>query len=313
MGPPPTGTGAVLSQRSLSWARSLNGLRVRATRSLAQAVGDEQDWLKRALLYDAVHRAAAEYGGLIDGHDLTRFERKIFSQNGEDGVILEIFRRIGVARHSFVEFGVGSGTEGNAVLLADVFRWNGLFVECDDRSFSGLARKYENNGRVKVVNSRVRPGNVDALFEAARVPEEPDLLSIDVDGQDYWIWKATRYRPRLVVIEYNASLPPSSALVEPVDEESSFDGFDHFGASLGALQTLARVKGYQLVHTELTGVNAFFVRDDLVESLGAVDPPHRPPNYRFSGHGFPPRDGTERAFTDVGDERPEAGLSSPGA
>jgi len=249
-------------------------------------------------VYRAIYDAALEYGNLVDGEDLTRFERKVFSQNGEDGVILEIFRRIGVAAYSFVEFGVGTGREGNAVLLADVFRWNGLFIECDDQSCASLSRKYETNGRVNVLHSHVRADNINALLASAAVPETLDLMSIDVDGQDYWIWKAMHCQPRLVVIEFNASLPASSALVEPPNDNASFDGTGYFGASLGALCSLATTKGYQLVHTDLTGVNAFFLRKDLVESLGPIDPPSRPANYCFSGHGFP-SDEIGRPFTDV--------------
>ena len=90
------------------------------------------------------------------------------------------------------------------------------------------------------------------------------MLSIDVDGQDYWIWEAIEsFRPRVLVIEYNSSLDPRQRLVQPDEPGHSWDGSEYYGASLGALQALGDRKGYRLVHTELSGVNAFFVRADL--------------------------------------------------
>jgi hypothetical protein len=96
------------------------------------------------------------------------------------------------------------------------------------------------------------------------------VLSIDVDGNDYWIWEAIEsYRPRIVVIEYNAQLDPARRLVQRLDPSpGAYDGSDDFGASLGALRELGERKGYRLAHTELTGTNAFFVRADLT-----ADPP----------------------------------------
>ena len=90
------------------------------------------------------------------------------------------------------------------------------------------------------------------------------MPSIDVDGIDLGIWRALSIaRPRLVVIEYNAALDPAAALVQPLEPPREWDGTDFFGASLGALRRVGREKGYRLVHTDVTGVNAFFVREDL--------------------------------------------------
>ncbi len=97
------------------------------------------------------------------------------------------------------------------MFLADVLGWQGLFIEPDEASYSELAAKYAA-GRVQTVNAAVTPQNVESLFAAAGVPAEPDVLSIDVDGQDYWIWEALEaHRPRVVVIEYNAVLPARAA------------------------------------------------------------------------------------------------------
>ena len=221
-------------------------------------------------------------------HDPLRDERlaahelSVSSQNGEDGVIQEIFRRTGVSgRPFFVEFGVGH--EGNAILLADL-GWSGLFIEADPDGFRGIAGKYAHTD-VQTRQSFVTPENVEQLFEQANVPAEPDLLSIDIDGDDYWVWSAlTTYRPRLVVIEYNAGLSTVHRLVQD-RSRGPWRGTDFFGASLGALIALGESKGYRLVHTDTTGVNAFFVRTDLPGEWTA--PRLAGPNYALGAHGHP--------------------------
>jgi len=235
-------------------------------------------------------------GGASSDVSLTGFELRAFSQNGEDGALAEILRRVGAPSQYFVEFGVESGREGNCVYLADVAGWRGLFMEAGDAMYRLLARKYAAEERVHTIQARVTAHNVEQLFAQADVPDAPDVVSIDVDGQDYWIWEAIeRYRPRVVVIEYNSALDPSRNLVQPDRPNDAWDGTDYQGASLGALRSLAERKGYRLVHTELSAVNAFFVRADLVGQAfprpdevvvrgtpnfyqrGVTHPPARPP------------------------------------
>ena len=198
------------------------------------------------------------------GLDLAPFELRVFSQNGEDGVIAELVRRAGAPGRFFVEFGIGPGLEGNCVFLAQALGWSGLFIEPGDEDHAALARRFGGHPGISTENARVTPENVEELFGRQDVPAEPDVLSIDVDGNDYWIWEALEgYRPRIVVIEYNGALDHSRRLVQPLDPASSYDGTDFYGASLGALRALGESKGYRLAHTDLAGVNAFFVRSDL--------------------------------------------------
>ena len=92
-----------------------------------------------------------------------------------------------------------------------------------------------------------------------------DFLSIDIDGNDYWIWKAiTDYKPRVIVIEYNAHLGPTEPLVMPYDPKWVWDRGMHFNSSLKAYELLGKEKGYSLVYCNIVGNNAFFVRNDLV-------------------------------------------------
>ena len=131
------------------------------------------------------------------------------SQNDEDGIIDEIFRRIGTTNRQFVEFGVETGVENNtlALLLAG---WSGLWIEADAAAVANIRvnlREPLDAERLRVVQAFVTAEIIEELLVRGAVPPEPDLLSIDIDGNDYWVWKAIdKVRPRVVMIEYNASL-----------------------------------------------------------------------------------------------------------
>jgi hypothetical protein len=230
------------------------------------------------------------------GPDLTGCEWGVYSQNGEDGVLAEILRRIGPGRREFVEFGIERGVEGNCVALADLLDWSGLFMEADEERARSLAWKYRDSAHVRTVCARVTIENVNELFAAHGVSPEPDVLSIDVDGNDVWIWRAIApTSPRVVVIEYNANLDHGRAIAQPYDPEWNWSGTDWFGASLGALDTVAARKGYGLVHTELAGVNAFYIRNDLLNHFSDIRRvPRRSQNYDGHGYGHPVHPGGGR-------------------
>ncbi|ASO21208.1 hypothetical protein FHR81_002176 [Actinoalloteichus hoggarensis] len=266
----------------------------------------EFDLARRSQVYAALPeyrrrlRELDRVPGAVDGSaDLSEHEFQLFSQNGEDGVLLEILRRIGVTDGFFVEFGVETGREGNCVALADVVGWHGLFMEADGAHHHHLHHKYRWSDRVRTLHAMVTPDRVETLFRESEVPAEPDVVSIDIDGGDYWVWEAlSAYRPRVVVIEYNSGLDPARALVQPRDAPA-WDGTDYFGASLGALVTLAARKGYRLVHCELAGVNAFFVRADQPGEFPAPEEVRRRgPNYFLTSHGHP-ADHTGRAYLEL--------------
>jgi glycosyltransferase involved in cell wall biosynthesis len=263
---------------------------------------DRALYMALALLAERHRVVSGQPGASADTGSLAAYELRVFSQNGEDGVLAEILARIGVGERFFVEFGVESGREGNCVYLADVAGWQGLFMDCDDDFFVRLERKYRAEGRVRTVQAMVTSENVHDLFAAGGAPVELDVLSIDVDGADYWIWEAIQtYRPRVVVIEYNSALDPYRRLVQPADLDGGWDGSSYYGASLRALRSLGERKGYRLVHTELSGVNAFFVREDLAEGhfLCADEVPIvGTPNYFQLGQGHPP-DLRRRRYLDL--------------
>lgn len=213
--------------------------------------------------------------------DLEKAERKHYSQNGEDGVIAAIFAAIGVTNRYFVEFGCQDATECNTAYLLE-HGWQGLLMDG-----AGVSR----NPLAAVHKEFITAENIDGLFRKYGVPEAFDLLSIDIDGNDYWVWERIVHRPRVVVIEYNAHVPPSESRVIAYDPNFRWSGTDYFGASLRALAELGERKGYSLVHCEQTGANAFFVAKDALpasfvpKSLEAI---YRAPNYLNRGMRWPP-------------------------
>jgi hypothetical protein len=231
---------------------------------------------------------------------LTRWELGISSQNGEDGILQAIFDLIGSRSRYFIEFGAGCGVQGNCVLLADCMGWRGLMIEADKDASESLAAKYAGNRRVTTRNAVVTADNVEQIFDSAGVPRQIDLLSIDIDGNDFWVWQSiTACVPRVVAIEYNANLPLDATLVMPRDDAHAWDGTDYFGGSLGAYEALASEKNYRLVHTDSTGVNAFFVLRSEASTLPPPEavPRHRP-NYLGTGVCLP-RDPARRPFRDI--------------
>jgi hypothetical protein len=244
--------------------------------------------------------------------DLTLFELSVFSQNGEDGVLQEILRRIGVARRYFVEIGASSN-ESNCLLLTDALGWTGIFVDADQGEIEALGRKYQATPEVRVVQALVTAENFQDILQRERVHKDFDVLSIDVDGNDYWLWEALEdYRPRIVVIEYNASLARDRPLVQPNDPARPWDGTDLFGASASALRLLAQRKGYRLVYSDLSGTNAFFVRADLAESdfLPENEVQVRVPNYFL--YGLSHRAATRREPPFLALDQPNGSSERPG-
>jgi hypothetical protein len=216
---------------------------------------------------------------------LLRYGFKVYSQCDEDGILQEIFRRIGVRHRTFIEIGVQHGIECNTTKLL-LEQWTGLWLECDRAQVEKARTLFKADidaGRLRIGEDRVTVENVEALFGDHDMEGEIDLLSIDIDGNDYWVWKAVEsVRPRVVVIEYNATLRPPLSLVIPYDAEFRWRNDSYFGASLKALEKLGTDKGYRLVGCTLSGVNAFFVRDDLCSA-------HFHSPYTAEEHYEPPR------------------------
>lgn len=187
---------------------------------------------------------------------LNRYEHKQFSQSGEDGILRELIRLLDPPRF-FVEFGVEFGTECNTRALKQ-WGWCGI-------AWDGEHANHDWN----IYQERITAGNVNSLFSKYRIPCDLGVLSIDIDGNDYHVWDAldTRYRPSIVVSEYNASIPANESRTIPYDAGFRWDGTNYYGASFLALSKLGEKKGYRLVGANAIGVNLFFVRNDLLHLL----------------------------------------------
>ncbi len=201
---------------------------------------------------------------------LENFGYKVYSEKDEDGIIQEIFKRIGTETKEFIEFGVENGLECNSHYLLHK-GWHGLWIEGNPDSCRQIGHKFRpviKDGRLKVINAFITRKNIDDLISLNRNSDSetcmPDLLSIDIDGNDWYVWNAIKsIKPRVVCIEYNGKFPPDLCWKQAYDSKHTWDRTDWQGASLKAMELLGRQKGYILVGTNLTGANAFFVREDL--------------------------------------------------
>jgi len=208
-------------------------------------------------------------------------ERKEHSQNGEDGIINAIFAKVGATNKYYVEFGTEDGIETNTRYLFKHRGWKGLLMDGSNENLS-----------INLHKAFITAENIEELFATHNVPKEFDLLSIDIDGNDYWVWKAiTHFKPRVVIIEYNAHIPPTISKTIPYQADFCWDGTDYYGASLLALSTLGKQKGYILIGTDPNGVNAFFVQEQLLSGNFAplpIEKLYHPPSFKGKkGHGHP--------------------------
>ena len=218
------------------------------------------------------------------------FEARRWSQNGEDGLIAELVRRVGAPGRYFVEIGSSDGGENCTRALAED-GWRGLWIEADpDRVRLARDRGLES---VRIAAAFARRSTITQLLDEHDVPDEPDVLVVDIDGDDLGVLRSvlrTR-RPRILVLEYNGSFRPPAAWSLPESAARGWDGTDRFGASLQAwvdeLRHLgpASADAYELVLCDRAGVNAFFVRRDLAAGVPlprSARAAYRPPS--FSRH-----------------------------
>ncbi len=202
-------------------------------------------------------------------NDPKRLERHgycVASQNEEDGMLAEVFRRIGETNRVFFEFGVGNGLQ-NITFHMLLNGWKGWWIEINQPKLAFMRQYFSsaiNDGQLVIDDSHIDAENINAVCEKLGIPEEIDLLSIDIDGNDYHVFdRMSRVHARVVVLEYNPLYPPPMRLVGGYDPTYQYSEQSYIGASLQSLAELAENKGYQLVGTSISGINAIFVRKDL--------------------------------------------------
>jgi hypothetical protein len=219
------------------------------------------------LIEDFVRKHLNENPRYADPKKLNRYEYNIYSQSGDDGILNEIFKRVKTTNKYFVEFGVSNGLENNTAALLSA-GWGGLWLEGSEKFVSQIEKNFAfpiKEGSLTVRNAFVTAENIQTHFAENHVPAEIDLLSIDIDGNDYWVWKAiTKYSPRVVVIEVNPFWGPEMEWAMKYDATHVWKRDYNYGTSMKAVELLGKQKGYSLVGGNLIGNNAFFVRNDLV-------------------------------------------------
>ncbi len=205
-------------------------------------------------------------------NQLTEAEFKVFSQCGEDGIIQHLLSKVPINRHIFVEFGVEDYTEANTRFLLMNNKWNGFIIEGDEASIKKI-RQSELYWRYSIgaVAAFITKDNINEIIEGVGIKGDIGLLSIDIDGNDYWVWQAIDIvQPRIVICEFNRHFGCEHAITIPYKPDFNWHEAPskiYYGASLNALCLLAEQKGYDFVGCTSEGVNAFFVRKDLSGDL----------------------------------------------
>jgi hypothetical protein len=199
-----------------------------------------------------------EHRWSIVANRLTEYAENVTSQNGEDGMIRELLERLGIRSGWAVEFGAWDGRHlSNTFSLWHDRGWNAVLIEGDESKFEDLRRMTAGYDGVHILNAWVSDSGrfaLDALLSRAGVPRDFDVLSVDIDGDDYYVWASlTEFQPKVVAIEYNVSFPPHVSHVQPKG--------DYCGSSALAFCQLSEARGYSLL--DLTRTNMIFVRDDL--------------------------------------------------
>ena len=211
----------------------------------------------------------------FNNFNISKFGIKIYSQNEEDGIILYILKHIGVKTKKFIEIGSESGLECNTTNILKYFNWSGVQIEGDKELYNNAKIQLRKNLRekiknIKLVNSFVTKKNINKIIKK-NFKKEVDLLSIDIDGNDFWIWKEIKcINPRLVVIEYNSFFGSRISCTIPYNPKFIWNHKNkksYYGASLKALEKLGKKKKYTLVGVDKNGVNAFFVRNALAKKI----------------------------------------------
>ena len=197
---------------------------------------------------------------------------KVFSQFEEDGKLLYIFSILGMGNKTFVDLGSNDCVNSNCANLAIHFNWKGLFVD-GDKNLIEIGRKFYKKTpnfwsyKPKFTHAFLTKNNVNKIIQNEGFEGEIELLSIDIDGNDYWIWESLEIiQPKVVIIECQLAFGLEEKVIPyREDFEEDVRNSDNYGASALALQKLGKQKGYRLVGANEYGNNLFFIKNGLAE------------------------------------------------
>ncbi|MGJ4932296.1 hypothetical protein ACQR1I_35700 [Bradyrhizobium sp. HKCCYLS2038] len=239
------------------------------------------------LIQEAIGRIEArQTAGALN---LGEAEFRVFSQWGEDGCIQHLIRHVPIASRTFIEFGVQDYMESNTRFLLVNDNWSGLVIDGGALNIEAIRRSdlyWRYN--LKAECAFITRDNIDTLITTAGLRGDIGLLSVDIDGNDYWVWEAIEsVRPRILITEYNARFGTDAAVTVPYAADFQRTAAHHshiyYGASLAALTALSARKGYDLVGCNAAGNNAFFVRRDVRPAslpVRGVRDAYRPAKFR---------------------------------
>jgi hypothetical protein len=205
-------------------------------------------------------------------------EFRVFSQWGEDGIIQYLIQHVLIERPLFVEFGVENYLESNTRFLLTNNYWSGLVIDGSQENIDYIKRDviyWATN--LKVECAFITKDNINHLLKRNGISGDIGLLSIDIDGNDYWIWQAIDViSPRIVICEYSSLFGSTAQVTVPYDPQFTRNQAHYskvyYGASISALNNLAVSKGYSLVGGNQAGNNLFFLRNDLLGDMRTLSP-----------------------------------------
>lgn len=206
--------------------------------------------------------------------DLSKTGLRIFSQFEEDGILLAVFAAIGEKNKTFVDLGSANGINSNCANLAINFGWNGLFIDGDEDGINDGKAFYSSHPDTWIYpptfkRAFIQQENINQLISDEGITGEIDLLSIDLDGNDYWIWDAlTVIKPRVVIIETHIEFGMNNIVV-PYDKDYFYPGKhpDYHGASPVAMNNLAKKLGYRLVASNNYGFNTIYIQEGIADTI----------------------------------------------
>jgi hypothetical protein len=217
-------------------------------------------------MQEALGRVELRQVQSLPADKLNEAEFKVYSQWGEDGIIQHILKYVPIDNKVFIEFGVENYIESNTRFLLINNKWSGLVLDGNKEHIEYIKKDmsvyWAHN--LKAEHVFITKDNINDTIVKNGIPKDIGLLSIDIDGNDYWIWEAiSEVKPRIVICEFNALFGPIDKVSIPYKEDFVRDSFHYsniyYGASLAALEFLGKQKGYALVGINSTGNNAFFV------------------------------------------------------
>ncbi len=220
----------------------------------------------------------AELNKSKTSENIQDYEFKVTSQNGEDGIIQYLINKIPIKNNIFVEFGVESYAEANTRFLLQNDYWSGLIIDGNKKYMesvnnSTLGWKYG----IKAVASFITKDNINEIIKGAGIEGEIGILSVDIDGNEYWVLDVIDcVSPQILIVEYNSIFGPTAKITVPYDEkfvrtEKHYSNL-YYGASISAITDLANKKGYSLVGSNKFGNNIFFVRADYQSIEKQISP-----------------------------------------